>query len=184
MQSLILALIIVLVGLTIDRRIKHMNDKLQTSIDALVADTAATQGKLSSVLTFIQGVPDLVAAAVAQALSNANVADETAAAEVDSARQTIDDSVDQVLSAIDQNPQSGDTGSVADAGAGSGGDTSGAGTSGADTSGAGADSGAADTGTTGADAGAGGDAGGADTGTTGADTSGTGEAGAGDQPVE
>lgn len=139
---MILDLIAVAVGLTILWRTKTMNDKLQASVDQLVAETQESQGKLASIRTYLTGIPALVAAAVAQALSNANVDDETAAGEIDQARQTISDSVDQTLSAIDANPAPGDTGSVA-----TGGSDTGAG--GSDTAGAGAATGtqAAATGT-------------------------------------
>lgn len=81
-----------------------MNDKLQKAKDELLAETADTRGKLNSIRTFIRGVPALVAAAVETALANANVDEETAATEIDAARQSLSDDVDATLAAIDETP--------------------------------------------------------------------------------
>jgi hypothetical protein len=97
-----------LVGLIILWRIDTMNDKLRTAIDGLTAEVAESNGKLESIKTFVAGVPALVAAAVETALANAEVDAETAATEIDAARQSVSDNVDATLAAIDANPADGD----------------------------------------------------------------------------
>jgi hypothetical protein len=79
-----------------------LNEKLQTSLDELVAEVADTNGKLDSALVFINGVPDLIADAVADALAQNNVDEEAAAAAVDAAREAISNKSDEVAAAIDQ----------------------------------------------------------------------------------
>lgn len=85
-----------------------MSQKLTDSVNALIEETADTNGKLESIRTFLTGVPDLVASAVAGALEAANVDDDTAATQIDEARAAISDKVDETLAAIEANPAPGD----------------------------------------------------------------------------
>ncbi len=80
-----------------------MNQKLKDSVDALVEEVSESNGKLESIRTFLEGVPDLVATAVETALAAADVDSETAAAQVDEAREAVSDNVDATLAAIDAN---------------------------------------------------------------------------------
>lgn len=95
-----------IVGLIIWRW--KVTQKLDDAVQALVAETAETNGKLDSIETFVRGVPELVATAVADALANANVADDAAADAIDAARAAISDKVDETLDAINANPAPGD----------------------------------------------------------------------------
>lgn len=85
-----------------------MNQKLNDAITALADEVSDSQGKLDSIRTFVQGVPELVAVAVREALAEANVEEAAAADAVDSARQAVSDSVDTTLAAIEANPVAGD----------------------------------------------------------------------------
>lgn len=82
----------------------EMGEALRASVDALVAEVAESNGKLESVKAFLVGLPDLVAAAVADALAAANVEEAEAAAQIDAARQAISDEVDAVEAAINAEP--------------------------------------------------------------------------------
>ncbi len=87
-----------------------MNAKLQAALDELISITADERTKLDSITAFIRGVPGLVAAAVTQALADANVADDTAAGLIHDAAHTAGDAVDAALAAIPANTAPGDTG--------------------------------------------------------------------------
>lgn len=95
-------------GVIILWRIERMNQKLQDAIDALNAEVADNTGKLASIVAFVKGVPALVGAAVADALAQNNVDEETAAASISDATQTMSDNVDAALSSIDANPNPGE----------------------------------------------------------------------------
>lgn len=95
-------LALLLVAVIILRGIRKMS-QLTDAVAALLAEVTDSTTKLDSIETFIKGVPDLVAAAVATALENANVEAQTAAAQVDQARDAISGKVDEALAAIDAN---------------------------------------------------------------------------------
>jgi hypothetical protein len=117
---MILQLIGVALGGIILWRIQAMNQKLTDAINDLNAEVADSKGKLASILTFVEGTPALVAAAVAQALADNDVEETQAADSIEAARQTMSDNVDGVLSAIDQNPAPGEEASGATVASGSG----------------------------------------------------------------
>lgn len=77
--------------------------RLTDATDALIAEVTDSTTKLDSIETFIRGVPALVSAAVTQALADANVADDAAAAAVEQATSEISGKVDEALGAIDAN---------------------------------------------------------------------------------
>lgn len=85
-----------------------MSEALKASVDALVAEVAESNGKLESVRVFLVGLPDLVAAAVADALEAANVEAAEAAIQIDAARNEISSKVDAVEAAISANPAPGE----------------------------------------------------------------------------
>lgn len=98
-----------------------MNLKLTAAIRALQEEVTDSTGKLESIRTYLQGVPSLVAAAVAQALADANVSEDEAATAIEEARQTASDAVDSTMLAIVTNPAEGE--STADHAAAAGGAT-------------------------------------------------------------
>lgn len=93
------------------KEVETMSEALKTAVDQLVAETQDSKGKLDSITTFIQGVPALVATAVTAALEAANVDEADAVGIIDQATQTISDSVDSALAAINANPAPGEGGS-------------------------------------------------------------------------
>jgi hypothetical protein len=104
---------------TLTKETKMQNAKLAAAIAAMQEEVTDSTGKLASIKAAILGMPALVAAAVASALAEANVDDDAAADLVDQARQTMSDSVDDTLAAINANPAPGeDTGATTDTGAG------------------------------------------------------------------
>jgi ABC-type transporter Mla subunit MlaD len=76
---------------------------LADAVAALVAEVTESTDKLDSVATFIEGVPDLVAQAVADALAAQAAGEATAAELIETARAAISDKVDEVFDAIDAN---------------------------------------------------------------------------------
>ena len=80
-----------------------MGDKTDAAVAALVEEVTESNTKLDSALVFVAGVPALVAQAVADALAEADVDDQDAAALIDAARQSISDKVDTVEAAINAN---------------------------------------------------------------------------------
>lgn len=93
-----------------------MRQSLTDSINALNAEVTDSQGKLASIKTFIEGVPALAAAAVADALAANDVEEDAAAASVEAARQAVSDGVDDTLAAINANPAPGEETPPADTG--------------------------------------------------------------------
>lgn len=83
-----------------------MSQALDTAISELLAEVTESTTKIESITLFIDGVPELVAAAVKDALYDAGVSDDAAVAAVESARQTISDQVDAALSAVEANTAS------------------------------------------------------------------------------
>jgi hypothetical protein len=115
-MKIILGLVSVGLGFIILWRIQTMNTKLEAALAANNEGTARIVGKLGSIKTFIQGVPALVAAAVADALAQHDVEEAAAADTINQAEATAEAAVDDALSAIDANPAPEDTGgSVVDA---------------------------------------------------------------------
>lgn len=88
---------------TLQGNITTMNEKLQEALQGLVNEVNDSNTKLGSVLLFAQGVPNLVAIAVAEALAAHDVDAEAAAATIDAARNQISDQVDAVVAAVDAN---------------------------------------------------------------------------------
>lgn len=88
------------------RDIRDMNLKLSAAVAALTQSTAEIAGKLDSIENYVRGVPDVVAAAVADALAQADVDANAAADLIDAARTTTEKEVGDVLAAID-NPGGG-----------------------------------------------------------------------------
>lgn len=80
-----------------------MNEALTNAVTALTAEVAENQDKLESAVTFIKGTPDLVAAAVRQALADNDVSEEAAAASIEAARASMSDGVDALVSAVSEN---------------------------------------------------------------------------------
>lgn len=89
-------------------RLTTMNEALQTAVTDLVAEVQDSTGKLASIKTYLEGVPELVATAVAEALAAHDVAATEAAATIANARTTVSDSVDAALAAINANPGPGE----------------------------------------------------------------------------
>ena len=88
----------------INQRIIDMGEKTNEAVAALVEEVTESTGKLASLEATVRGFPEVVAAAVADALADADVDDEAAAAAIDNARSNISDAVDQALAATDANP--------------------------------------------------------------------------------
>lgn len=93
----------------------HLKEELSSmgkltneAVDQLLTEAEDAKGKLATLVTFIKGVPALVAAAVADALAAANVDDATAASHIDSAREEFSSAVDEAIGATDVNPAPGD----------------------------------------------------------------------------
>lgn len=84
--------------------------RLSEALAALTLEAEEQRTQLASVVQYIQGVPNLVAAAVQDALAGAGVDDAAAAAAINSARQTISDGTDAALAAIAANRLPGDPG--------------------------------------------------------------------------
>lgn len=76
-----------------------MGEQTNAAVQDLIAEVQDSKTKLEGLTTIVRGFPAVVAAAVAEALSNANVDDATAAAAIESATQEISDAVDQALAA-------------------------------------------------------------------------------------
>jgi hypothetical protein len=91
-------------------RFLNMGEKLQAALAELTEEVRDSKTKLQSIDAFVQGVPNLVAKAVADALAAHDVADEEAAATIDAARSEISAEVDSVLSAVRQNTPDATTG--------------------------------------------------------------------------
>lgn len=88
----------------VTRRKQEMpNEALRSALAGLTAEVAENTTKLSSIVSFVQGVPGLVAEAVRDALNEFDVEADEAAEIIDAARQTMSDNVDSVLAAINQN---------------------------------------------------------------------------------
>lgn len=83
--------------------------KLTDAVDGLIAEVADSNTKLDSITAFIVGVPELVAAAVAEALENASVEADEAADLIDAARSDVSDKVDAALAAISNGTEGEDT---------------------------------------------------------------------------
>lgn len=82
------------------QRIETMGIKTDAAVAALLEEVTDSSTKLASAVAFIENVPNLVAAAVADALAAGDVNDEARAAIIDSARASISDQVDAVEAAI------------------------------------------------------------------------------------
>ncbi len=82
---------------------RNMNTTLAAAVAALTSSTAAIAGKLDSVEAYVRGIPAVVAAAVTEALAAADVDATTAAGLIDSARQTAEKEVGDVMDAIAAN---------------------------------------------------------------------------------
>ena len=74
---------------------------LTEALEALQAEVDDSSAKLDTVLTFLQDVPALVAAAVTEALAAANVEAAEAAALIAAATSAISDKVDAVFDEVD-----------------------------------------------------------------------------------
>lgn len=86
-------------------RIEDMGAKTNEAVAALVEEVADSKGKLASLEATVRGFPEVVAAAVADAMADADVDDATAATAIDQARTEISDAVDSALNpAIEENP--------------------------------------------------------------------------------
>lgn len=83
----------------LNRKVDHMT--VQT--DALVAEVAQLTSVTASVVAALNGIPQLVADAVAKALADNNVADAAAQASVDQATADATTAVDALKAAIPQN---------------------------------------------------------------------------------
>lgn len=94
----------VVVGAIVLWRIDTMRQSLTDAISALTAEVEDSTGKLASIEAFVKGVPDLVGAAVGDALAAHDVEEDEAAASIDAARQAMSDRVDETLEAIAANP--------------------------------------------------------------------------------
>jgi len=88
------------------KEVHAMTAKLLAAVAALTSTTELTVGKLDSIEAYVQGIPDVVAAAVTDALESANVDADMAADLIETARSRIESEVDQVLAAIDANDDS------------------------------------------------------------------------------
>lgn len=75
-------------------------EKLREAVAALTAEVEPIKNKLDAAETAIQRFPEVVAAAVADALAAANVEGDALADAVDAARTRITEEVDQVTNAI------------------------------------------------------------------------------------
>lgn len=84
-------------------RFLGMNERLRTALEGLTAEVADSNTKLASIQAFVEGVPQLVAEAVADALESADVEADQAADLIDEARTTVSDRVDSVLAAVSAN---------------------------------------------------------------------------------
>lgn len=81
--------------------LKDAMSKLAAALAALTLEAEEQKTQLASVVTYVQNVPALIAAAVADALAKAPGIDEAAAAAaIDAARQSVSDATDGVLAAI------------------------------------------------------------------------------------
>jgi len=88
---------------TLDELREHMS-RLSDAVAALIAEAEQQRTQLASITAYVQGVPELGATAVSQALASVQTVDEAAiASAVDAARQTISDSTDAALAAIAAN---------------------------------------------------------------------------------
>lgn len=83
--------------------VKLMLQALQQALDALNAQVAQDKSLLDGVVTYIKGVPDLVANAVSQALANSGVDQANIAQQVNDARQTVQASIDTAVQAVQVN---------------------------------------------------------------------------------
>ena len=92
--------------------LEAMNQKLSDAVAALIATTNDETTKLDSITTYVKGVPDVVAAAVRDALAAANVDEETAAAQIEAQRTAIAAKVDDTLAAVSANTPPTDTGNA------------------------------------------------------------------------
>jgi peptidoglycan hydrolase CwlO-like protein len=86
------------------RSFNHMKQELTDAISALNDEVADSQGKLESIKTYLEGLPDVVATAVQKALEAADADEATAAEQVNAARETFSNSVDETLASINENP--------------------------------------------------------------------------------
>lgn len=94
----------------IREEVQKVTQKLLAAVAALTATVQAETTVLQSVTAYVQGVPDLVAKAVADALAAHDVDDDEAADTIEAARASVESAVTSVLNAIPQNtPQGGDT---------------------------------------------------------------------------
>lgn len=109
-----------------------MNAKLQAALTELVGITAANTSKIASLTDIVKSFPGLVAAAVTQALADADVEAETAAGIIHDAGHTASDNVQALLDAAETSTGTdidgdGDVGNDTTSGGGedtvSGGDT-------------------------------------------------------------
>ena len=81
--------------------LKDAMTKLAAALAALTLEAEEQKTQLAGVVTYVQNVPNLIAAAVADALAKAPGIDEAAAAAaIDAARQSVSDATDGVLTAI------------------------------------------------------------------------------------
>lgn len=76
-----------------------MGEKVAAAVAALVAEAQDSKTKLQGLTVAVLAFPEVVAAAVAEALAAANVDDETAATAIDAARTEISDAVDAAVTA-------------------------------------------------------------------------------------
>lgn len=83
-----------------------MRTELTGAVATLIATTAEEVTELGSILVYVQGQPDLIAAAVQKALDAAGVDEVTAAAQIEQARSDAKSSVDAVLAAVVANTPS------------------------------------------------------------------------------
>lgn len=89
----------------LSEKVTTMSDKLDQAIAENNAATEVELGQLASIKTFLEGLPALVSAAVADALAAANVADDAAAEQIDIARNKVSAAVSDTLDAISANPE-------------------------------------------------------------------------------
>ncbi|MBK8189095.1 MAG: hypothetical protein IPK79_01415 [Vampirovibrionales bacterium] len=90
--------------------LQNVMGQLTEAIAALTLEAEEQKGQLASVVVYVQGVPGLIAAAVAQALTEGGIDETAAAAAVNAARQAVSDSTDAALAAIAANRPAGEPG--------------------------------------------------------------------------